>query len=207
MKLIIGTYRKQQYLPAALESIHKHVTGISKIVFVDDSGDATHHDWLRDTYGGRVVDTRCQGYGAAMQAACREGAGEDYAMWTEEDFTFTGDVDVKSYERHLQQHPYLAQVVFLRQPWFENEIAAGGLIPALEAKGHTFTEVNGLLEQEATFSGNPSIWRREVFASGWPTCEWSEDAKRDELLRDGYKFAFTPREMTHHHGIRSGFGY
>ncbi|MCZ9634720.1 glycosyltransferase [Rhodococcus sp. BH5] len=207
MKVIVGTYRKQQYIHNCITSLKQHVTGTTELVFIDDSGDTQHHQWLKQTYNSKVIDTGRQGYGAAMQAACAEGATEDYALWLEEDFTFTKHVDLDEYAQHLDDHPYLAQVVFLRQPWFQNEVAAGGLIEALEVNGHEFTLVDGLLEQSATFSGNPSVWRRDVFVDGWPVGDWSEDAKRDRLLGRGFRFAFTPDVVVHHWGVRSGFGY
>jgi hypothetical protein len=95
----------------------------------------------------------------------------------------------------------------LRGPHFPVEHENGGLIEALQHKGHQFTEVLGLIEQTATFTCNPAVWRGEVFAAGWPTGKWSEDLKGKALVRQGYRFAYLPGIRVAHAGERKGFGY
>lgn len=204
MKLIIGTYRKQQYLPAAIESIYKHVTGISKIVFVDDSGDVDTHLW--ELEHGDVMSTGKSGYNAAMKAVCEAAGDEPFCFW-EEDFRALEAINLDELGEQLAARPHLAQLALLRGPWFPIEHEHGGLIEALEAKGEQFDLIDGVLEQTATFTCNPSIWQAGVAAAGWPDGEWSEERKRDELLAAGYKFGFVPGIKVTHEGIRSGFGY
>lgn len=204
MRLIVGTYRKRDYIEAALSSIDRHVRGITDVVFVDDSGDLDHHAWLAQH--GKVVDVGKRGYNAAMRAVCAAAEGEQFMFW-EEDFTAVRDIDVDRMAEVLHLRPYLAQVALLRPAWFPVEHQHGGLIEALIAKGHSFADVDGVLEHSACFTGNPAVWRASTAASGWPVGKWSEDRKRDLLLAEGYRFGYLPGIAVHHDGERAGFDY
>lgn len=204
MRVIVGTYRNRTHVPHALASLDQYVTGVTDIVFIDDSNNTDTSEWLSQY--GRVIETNGQGYGAAMTALC-EAAEAKPAMVLEEDFTFTANVNLDAMAEILWHRPYLAQIALLRGPWFLVEHQHGGLIEALQAKGHTFANAGGIIEQTATFTCNPSVWRGSVFADGWPTGRWSEELKRDQLLRQGYRFGYLPGIKVEHHGERSGHGY
>ena len=204
MRVIIGTYRQKTHIPTALTSIDKHLKNVSDIVFIDDSGDPDNAAWLAQY--GRVVETGGRGYNVAMKALCQAAEGQQ-AYVHEEDFSLLEDVDLDHLSEILYHRPYLAQVALLRSAHFPVEHEHGGLIEALEAKGHQFDMVHGILENSATFTCNPSVWRGEVFAAGWPDGKWSEDRKRDVLLRQGYRFGFVPGVKVAHDGVRSGKGY
>lgn len=204
MKLIIGTYRQKAYISRALQSIDKNLTGHTETIFVDDSGNPQHSDWLRQY--GEVIEVGGKGYGAAMTLVCEAAKGED-AMFFEEDFTLLEPVDLADMSGLLHDRPYLAQIALLRQPWFDVEHEHGGLLEALAAQGHDIHLVNGVWEQEATFTCNPAVWRGQVFAQGWPIRKWSEEAKRDQLLRDGWRFGFMEGVKVNHDGERTGSGY
>lgn len=203
MKLVIGTYRQKTYIEDALTSIDRFVYGISELVFVDDSNNPEHSEWLRQY--GRVIETHGRGYNAAMQAVVAELSG-NYGMFWEEDFTALEPIFLDLMEEHLVTHPYLAQVALLRGPWFPIEHQHGGLIEALEAKGETFTLVDGVLEHTATFTCNPAVWS-PVASMSWPVGNWSEEQKRLELIKAGYKFSHLPGIRVAHNGVRSGHGY
>jgi hypothetical protein len=205
--LIIGSYRGSRYLGRALKSIHEHVKGVDRITVVDDSGRQEVIDWIISRPDvDRVVDVGGYGYNEAMREVCKAAGDEAFMFW-EEDFTAIQDIDLDEMQRPLDARPYLAQIALLRQPWFPNEIQAGGLIEALQARGHRVEEVYGVLEQTATFTCNPALWRAGIASSGWPEGKWSEDMKRDELLADGYRFGFLPGVRVHHDGVRVGHGY
>lgn len=173
-------------------------------MFIDDSGDAENAAWL-SSYG-KVVEVGGRGYNAAMRAACEAAEGQ-MCMWLEEDFEFLSPVELDEIATMLFHRPYLAQIALLRGPHFPVEHQRGGLIEALEFKGHRFTRIGGLIEHTATFTGNPSVWRGDVFDTGWPKGKWSEDRKRDQLLTMGYRFAYLPGIRVQHTGERSGFDY
>lgn len=204
MKIIIGTYRKRAYIDRALDSIDQYVSGGTELVFIDDSGDAENAAYLSQY--GKVIETGAKGYGVAMTAACVAAEGET-AMWWEEDFEALTDINLDEMAEILYHRPYLAQVALLRGPHFPIEHEYGGLIEALQAKGHKFTDVHGVIEQTATFTANPSVWRGPVWAASWPRVRWSEDRKRDQLLQQGYRFGYLPGIRVAHDGERTGHGY
>lgn len=207
MRIIVGTYRGHAYLPRALRSIHRHLTGWDRIDFVDDSGDAEFRALLQRWYPESVVvDAGKQGYNNAMQEVVKLAGDEEFMFW-EEDFTATVPVDLAQMSQILTARPHLAQVALLRQPWFPNERKAGGLLEALAAKGHEIRLIDGIHEQRATFTGNPAVWQAGIAALGWPRGQWSEDQKRDELLAEGYSFGFLEGVRVRHEGVRSGFDY
>jgi len=202
--VLVGTYRKRTHIETCLRSIEQHLTGTSELVFVDDSGDTAHSAWLAQY--GKVAEVGRRGYTAAMHIMCAAAAGRE-SFVLEEDFTLTQPVSLEQLHEILWYRPYLAQIALLRGPHFPNEHRAGGLIEALAEKGHQFRTVAGIIEHSATFTGNPSLWRGDVFTRGWPRCAMSEDAKRDTLLAAGYRFGYLPGVRCAHHGMRSGFGY
>lgn len=206
MRVLIGTYRKRKHIEACVKSLRRNLRGVTDVLFVDDSGDPDHAAWLEGRYGWPVVSTGRVGYTGAMQQLCAAAGGQQCFV-LEEDFTIEEPVDLAELSDMLWHRPYLAQVALLRQPVFDVEHEHGGVIEALIAKGHQFDEVDGLIEHTATFTANPSVWRADVFDTGWPAAQWSEVVKRDELISRGYRFAYLPRIRVQHHGEREGFGY
>lgn len=206
LRLIIGTYRKRDHIEDCLRSVDEHLRGVTDLVFVDDSGDQDHRHWLAQHGTVQPVGEHQAGYNKAMKTVCHVADGQE-GMFLEEDFTFIEEVHLEQMSEMLYHRPYLAQVTLLRQAWFPVEIVHGGLIEALRAKGYEFQDACGLIEQTATFSCNPAVWRGPVFASGWPDGKWSEEIKRDNLLAEGYRFAWVPGVKVHHSGERQGFDY
>jgi len=195
------------YLPALLESIEEHVTGITDYAFIDDSDDPLVAAELHKR--GQVIETHGAGYNAAMQAAVTRGALEqDHTVWLEEDFTFTGTVDFHRLAAHLDTHPYLSQIVLQRAPWFDAEKEFDSIIEFHQKKRRQiFRDVDEFWEHTAFFSCNPGIWHRRTWETGWPEGDWSEDQKRLSLLKGRKKFALTKNVLVEHHGERSGHGY
>lgn len=206
MLAIIGTYRKDAYLWRLLESLKENAWGLTDLHFVDDSGDEDFAKKLRDH--GDVTETHAQGYNAAMQEVCRIGTEyNDHAAFIEEDFTLTKATDFNRLAAHIDTHPYLAQVVLLRNAWFEEEIEAGGVMEAIRKRRFSIRERDGFQEHGAFFSCNPAVWNKDIFPLGWPEGAGSENRKRLQLLRKHYKFAISPDIRCHHDGIRSGKDY
>lgn len=204
MRTLIGTYRKQLHVGDALRTLNSYVQGITDLIFIDDSGDPDNSAWL--TRYGKVIETGGQGYGAAMKAACTAAENQQCLFW-EEDFTALEPINLTELSEILYHRPYLAQIALLRGPHFPIEHTHGGLIEALQHKGHTFTDIGGILEHTACFTCNPSVWRGEVFAAGWPTGRLSEELKGQQLINHGYRFGYLPGIRVAHHGERTGHGY
>jgi hypothetical protein len=218
VRIVIGTYRKEAYIKRALDSIEQFVTGYDGIDFVDDSGDPNWAELLRGySPNSTVVDVGGRGYNAAMKAVCELVGDEAFVFW-EEDFVALEPISLDVLEGILDDRPHLAQIALLRGPHFPIEHEHGGLLEALRAKGHEIPLVlesvpfgppatYGVYEQTATFTCNPAMWRAGIAAKGWPDGKWSEDAKRDQLIADGYRFGFLPGIRVAHEGVRSGFDY
>jgi hypothetical protein len=207
VRIVIGTYRREAYIDRALLSIARFVTGCGGIDFVDDSGDPAFARSLRGYYpDSTVVEVGGRGYNAAMKAVCELVGDEAFVFW-EEDFVALEPIDLGAMEAMLNHRPTLAQLALLRGPHFPVEHEHGGLLEALRAKGHQVNLVAGIYQQGATFTCNPALWRAGIAAKGWPDGKWSEDAKRDELLAEGYLFGFLPGIRVAHEGVRSGFDY
>lgn len=207
MLAIIGTYRKDEYVFKLLESMDEFVTGITKLHFIDDSGDVDFA--IRLAEYGDVTSLSQEGYNAAMQEAVKVAQSErDHVAFIEEDFVFTHPVDFFRLASHLDAHPYLAQIVLQRAPWFDAEKEYGSIIEFHQKKRRQiFRDVDGFWEHTAFFSCNPGIWSRKTWETGWPEGEWSEDQKRLSLLKGRKKFALSKNIPVVHTGIRSGHGY
>ena len=208
MLLVVGTYRKRAYVQRALTSIRRHVTGVDRIVFVDDSGSAENAHWL--TQFGEVVETHATGYNAAMQAVCQV-IGTEPAMFVEEDFEFISPVDLNDMMTVLHEHPNLAQIALLRGPVFPIELKHGGLLEGLVARlGPEFVDLRKEpygWSQRGTWTMNPAVWRPGIAAEGWPVGDWSEDLMRDRLRDQGWRFGYLEGIKVRHDGKRTGRGY
>lgn len=209
MQLVILTNRRRRYLPDTLKRIQEMVTGWDALTIVDDSGDARWRATLAREYStAEIVPAAAEpaGYTTAMRTVVAHMHGDVVAFW-EEDFRPTEHIDLHTLAGILDRRPWLAQVALLRQPWYANEVAAGGVIEALQQDGTRFVNRRGVIEHRAFFTCNPSVWRRSVYESGWPNVPWSENAKRDQLRSAGYRFGMIPGVKVNHVGQRTGFGY
>lgn len=192
-------------MPNALRSLDEFLCGVTDLVFVNDSPEPDDGAWLSQY--GKVINVGGKGYTKAMHEVCRAAEGAPIMFW-EEDFQLLERVHLDALDEILWHRPYLAQVALLRGPHFPVEHEHGGLIEALVAQGHTFPTVDGVIEQTATFTCNPSVWRAHVTDLGWPQRGgFTEEVKRDELLKLGYRFGWLPGIRVSHNGIREGHGY
>jgi len=208
MLAIIGSYRRDTYLHACLSSLTRHVSGIDSVIVVDDSGDSGHRMNLtaRNIPWVAVAPDNA-GYAAAMSVVFKVAAdhGGEHVLFVEEDFQFISDLDVEAWASQLDSHPHLAQIVAMRQPWFANEVAAGGVLEALDGPREL---VDGFIEHRLFFSGNPTVLPRRTFAKPWPSGRWSENQFAAQLKQDPQiRFAITPSILVEHVGERSGHGY
>lgn len=200
--IIVLTNGRPDCISKTIPSATGHLKGVDGLVIVDASYDDVYGQWLEDEFidsSGKVLVAHLvggePGYWQAMQQVWRyaryllDHLGVGAAFFLEEDFTFNEDVDVEALAGVLDAHPYLTQIALLRQPWFGNEVKAGGLIEALEAQGQTFTErtdgTHTWVEHRACFTGNPSVIPRRTFERDWPEGDWSESRFGRELFRDG----------------------
>lgn len=113
----------------------------------------------------------------------------------------------------LTDRDYLVQMALIRQPWNDEEKAAGGIVALLpdvyeqqRAGGHAWRE------HRRHFTTNPCIYPRWVAERGWPDRPESEGHFGIELLasnpafRSGY-WGEGEEWVTHIGDVRTGHGY
>lgn len=141
-------------------------------------------------------DVNGNGYTAQMRMIFQKvrELDVDYVFFLEEDFILTEDVPLDQLAELIEQSPYnLAQVALLRQPWYPNEVAAGGVIEAVE-KDFAFKvrHLNGYpyIHHYYNWTGNPSLIPIKVFSYDWPLRPWSERRFGRWLVKSGWSFAY-----------------
>lgn len=207
-----------QAIPSALE----HLQGpITRRTIHDDSGDPDYRAWLRRRFGALGFEVIYhpagrQGFGGAYRNAWRflTQCHELYVFSTEDDFTFNRPVDLGAVADVLDRFPHLVQLALRRQPWNDQERAAGGIV---EQHPHDYTEHywNGhrWLEHRRFLTTNPSMFRRALCARGWPDVEHSEGVFTHQLIEDpevrfGFWGSRDSGEAVTHIGVeRVGTGY
>jgi len=111
------------------------------------------------------------GFGGAIQAGWRRILTEtdaEFVFHLEQDFTFNWRVPIFEMAAVLRAQPHLVQLALRRQPWNEEEKAAGGVVE-LHADDFTEAGLNGWrwLEHQRYFTTNPSLYRRELCEYGY----------------------------------------
>lgn len=162
-----------------------------------------------------VIDDRAHelGFAGAIQAAWDQ-VQTDWVFHLEADFTFNARIPLADMIDVLADDLSLAQIVLKRQPWNEEERAAGGIV---EQHPDDFTEehrARGTIATHRRFwSTNPSVYSSRWCRLGWPQEPRSEGVFTHRLLRDPLlRFAFwgAPLDppLVHHIGDeRAGTGY
>lgn len=167
---------RREYLEGMLESLHAQVSDdFEQVVVVDDSGDENYAAWLDELiapYGGEVVHhAERQGQTATINEGWSRIDSErcEYFMHVEDDFLFEIEVDLREWIYPLTVDPALVQVTLLRQPWNEEEQAAGSV---LQVTPDAFTERRwgGVtwLEHRRGYFANPHVAPVWVAGHRWP---------------------------------------
>jgi len=212
--LTVTTDGRGDYLLQAIDSLRVSLDPWPEWrCMVDDSGDPAYAAMLRRCHRDFLIraHTGRHGLAAAVRSAWLLAfAGRSrYIFHAEDDFIYREPVDLAGMARLLDENPHLAQVVLKRQPWGEDEIAAGGQI---EVAPSEYTDREGFVEHRRLFSLNPSLIRREAIELA--LAEPGDGLERgitDTLLEHGYSFAYwgarkdAPR--CEHIGVRRSEGY
>lgn len=142
------------------------------------------------------IDHHHHGYTAQMVDLWQQLADLDHdappwvLLW-EADFLPNSDVPLADMAAILDADNDLAQIALVRQPWWPNEHAAGGLLPSLEAQGILLYQADHHVEHTGGWTSNPCLFRRTLpAAQPWPTAAWSEAAYGAQLRAAGYRFAY-----------------
>lgn len=156
------------------------------------------------------------GFAGAIAEGWRQitEAGHDWVFHLEADFIFKRPVDLERMQATLERHKYLAQLALKRQPWNDEEQAAGGIVELHPDDYEQHTEVGDVwTEHRRNWTTNPSLYSANWCSQGWPQEPLSEGVFTHRLLEDPkLRFAywgakFDPPAVWHIGGSREGHGY
>jgi hypothetical protein len=139
----------------------------------------------------RIVSAgRRLGFGGAIQfmweVLLNDSTAEHIAWW-EDDMVLTRPLNLQPLVDVLTERPHLAQMALRRQPVNDAEKAAGGVVEQhpdayLDHRDHAGRE---WLEHSLFYTTNPSVFRRELCATGWPEGKHSEGRYGFQLREQG----------------------
>lgn len=224
--LCVLTNGRDDLLERTLASFDEHVTGnIVRRILHDDTGDPDHLAMLRDTYGRRfhqiVGHSKRLGQDKAIITARRQLRRDRrsikfrYVFWQEDDFEYQSDVDLDVLARVLDERPYLLQLALKRQPWWQNEVAAG---KTFDRFPDDYPEVRSdwgatWCEHTKWFTHNPNLQRASLLDTTYPTGKHHEwRFSRLLAARKGVRFGYwgerdAPPIVEHTGTTRVGTGY
>ena len=148
--VVISDRPRDLYLNDCLDNLFAYLVADYEVHVVDD----TAHEM---GMAGAVKD--------GWQWAVRQNA--DYLLHIEEDFRLI-DLPLRAMRQVLDLNPHLAQVVLKRQPWSNEERAAGGQIET-NPDAYVQREAGGLrwVEHATLFSVNPCLIPRRTLDLEW----------------------------------------
>ena len=220
ISLLVLTDGRDDVLARTLPVAAEHVP-YERLIIHDDTGSLEHRQMLANTYrhfDAQVIGgAQRRGFGGAIRAAWQhlERTPNPFVVHLEDDFVLSRHLDWSNLADTLVRQPHLVQLALRRQPWNEEERAAGGIVEQHPADYADCSDVGGAwLEHTRFFTTNPSIYRRSLCTEGWPEGDNSEGRFGLELLRrhPSWRFAFwgarNSGEWCEHVGLeRVGTGY
>lgn len=212
--LVVVTDGRRECIGRTLPIALNRLKGLPVVrtVICDDSGDIEYQAWLRLRFPD--AELHCGGKRLGFAGNVRRawdaalGSGQPWTFWLEDDFILDRDVDLAAMAAVLTDHPTVAQMALRRQPWFQAELDAGGII---ERNPTGYTDRAGWLEHREFWTTNPHLIHRDTLAQHeWPNRPHSEAMFAKEILRDrssGYWGSRTDAPWVTHIGERGGTGY
>jgi hypothetical protein len=215
--LLVLTDGRADCLARTLSSAEAKLPPFDRYVLVNDCPDPAYGAWLAERWPYFEVippQRRKRGFGGAIQAGWDAiGPGDGDVFHLEDDFTFDEPPPLDLMARLLDRHLHIAQVCLVRQPWNEEERAAGGIIAA-NPDDYIERDDPGIgrwVEHRRCFSTNPCMYRRSLLRVGWPEGSHSEGVFTHRLLERGWSFAYWgergAQQVTHIGDVRTGVGY
>jgi GT2 family glycosyltransferase len=211
--IVVLTTGRRDTLARALASAEEHLTGpVGRRLICVDGPAAVARKVAAAHPGWDVEPIKGGGYPRAVAAGMEKaiGSGQPWVFWLEDDFTFNEPVDLGEMQALVGRHD-LAQLSLMRQPWYEHEIEAGGVI---HARPEEFTQREGYIEHRAYWTTNPMLTRRRTLAEHrWPMGRNSELRFGQTVFADpsataGILGAIEDQPRVHHIGAeRAGSGY
>lgn len=221
--LLVFTDGRRDCMARTMASAAEALPELDHVVIVNDCPGLDYKAWLREVFpGADHIDPlpHRRGFGGAIQAGWDAlPAGTEWVFHLEDDFVFNRPVPLDDMATVLRVRPELVQMALRRQPWNDEERAAGGIV---EAHPNDFEDRFGQgpplwesawLEHRRFFTTNPCLYRASLTERGWPQVPRSEGVFTHQLLADpevrfGYWGARSTDPWVHHIGdVRTGTGY
>lgn len=193
LSMTVLTDGRKEYLEQTLPTwIEAYGDKIEHKIILDDSGNTGYRHWLVETFPDFVVvaigKDRC-GYDVAMREVFLvvRTLGLPYNLHVEDDFKLHTPPDLDKVCEVLDNFPQVSQMSFMRQPWYPNEVEAGGVVEALERQGavsfqQKFTNGSSWVRHNAFWTANPNVFPQWVAHREWPDAPWCE-MKFSQALR------------------------
>jgi hypothetical protein len=207
---------RREYLRQSVTSLVEKVTGpIIQRVIYDCWGDAGIRAWLSEEFGPLgfyvVGPENPVDYTGSMKAMWRylsKRAKGEYIFMAEDDFTYERPVDLHPMIEALGSNPHLVQMALLRDAFYQDEQETGGILGWPEP---AFDRKHDWLEHNLFFTANPSLFRRALTATAWPSGHHSETLFGKIVFADKRNraaFWGQGEEWIKHIGrVRAGVGY
>lgn len=191
--LLVVTDGRDEYLDRCVASLVERVGGpINERWMFDDTGDDLYRSRLAERYPmfRHINGGYRRGFGGAINRAwttLSERSRVDWVFHVEADFVFTVDVDLDEMIGVLAARAALVQMALRRQPWNDDEQAAGGVVEQHPAAYEDCSDGRGRawLEHRLFFTTNPCLYRRSLCSMGWPLVPQSEGQFTHFLMREG----------------------
>ena len=184
---------RSEYLRQSLASLAEQVSGpiVQRVIYSDwGAGRRAELEAIAEPFGFYVVGPdQHLGYPGMMQQLWRYiGRGKargSHIFSVEDDFLYDRPVDLDPIIETLAENPQVRQVALLRGPAFPREFEAGGVIPTMKSQPALRNHRPfPFLEHRDHFTANPSLWRKSLVDTPWPSGENTERRFGNEILRD-----------------------
>jgi hypothetical protein len=184
--MTVLTDGRKEYISKALPTwIDAYDNQIEKKFIIDDSGDSQYREWLASEFPSFTivpVSSSRGGYVEAMRKVFFTAVDSEaeYCLHIEDDFILHKPFIIDDVISVLNSNPSLSQMSFMRQPWYTNEIDAGGVIEALENQDGAAeyieenTDGKDWTIHKGFWTCNPSIFPIWTAKRRWPDAPWSE---------------------------------
>jgi hypothetical protein len=190
--LLVITDGRADCLKRTLASAEENLEGTFGFrLMVNDAAESAYSAWLDATYPQfeRIHHPQRRGFCGAIQSGWERLRRErlNWIVHLEDDFEILDRVNLQSLIAVMAGHPYLAQLVLKRQPWNEQERAAGDILALWPQEFAQRSTPHGQwLEHRLWFSTNPSIYRPSLLLTDWPDPPRCEEAFTQQLLQQGF---------------------
>jgi hypothetical protein len=205
------------YLRRSLASLNERVHGpiVQRVIYSDWQAHRDELVAIATEAGFYVVGEGHHGYTGARQRLWRyleKRAVGQFVFATEDDFVYDRDVDLEAMIDTLEANGDLRQLALLRAPYYPRELEAGGVLETLRTPHELVNHrAYPFVTHRDHFTANPSLFRRSLTETPWPSGSSSERLFGDTVLNDpAARFAYWGAGepwVSHIGAVRAGSAY